>query len=204
MPMVHGPLAIFLARHGETEWNRVGRWQGRTDIPLSDVGRAQARELGARLRGRGIAAVYTSDLARARETAEIVAAALGIAGLHVDERLRERGFGCFEGLTREECADRHPEVWQRYLDDRRLTPPDAEPQAEVVARVVAAMTAVAQAADGSGPILVVSHGGAIRSFIHVTTGTVPPPLHNAALYLATFEHDRFTSVEPDWYRQSQG
>jgi broad specificity phosphatase PhoE len=197
MTMPRGPLGIFLARHGETEWNRVGRWQGRTDIPLSEVGRAQARELGERLRGRGIVEIHTSDLSRARETAEIVAATLGLARVGVDPRLRERGFGCFEGLTRQECADRHPDAWQRYLVDRRVTPPDAEPQADVVSRVVAALTAVTASADHTGPLLVISHGGAIRSFIHATTGTAPPPLHNAALFLATHDGTRFISIEPD-------
>ena len=55
-------MSIFLARHGETEWNRIGRWQGKTDIPLSEVGRAQARTLAARLRDRGVTAIFSSDL----------------------------------------------------------------------------------------------------------------------------------------------
>lgn len=190
------PLAIFVARHGETEWNRVGRWQGRTDIPLSDVGRAQARTLAERLRGRGIVEIHSSDLSRAHETAQIVGAALGGLRVRFDERLRERGFGVFEGLTRQECAERHPEAWHRYLADRRSTPPDAEPQAEVVGRIVAAITAIAESADHAGPILVISHGGAIRSFVQTVTGTAPPPLANTALFLATFDAGRFTSVVP--------
>ena len=118
---------VFLARHGETEWNRAGRWQGKTDIPLSDAGRVQARALAACLLGRGIGAVHASDLQRATETAQIVAELLGIAALNVDARLRERGFGCFEGSTREECAERHPEAWARYLANWRSTPPGGEP-----------------------------------------------------------------------------
>jgi len=191
------PLAVYLARHGETEWNRVGRWQGRTDIPLSDVGRAQARALADRLRGRGIAEIHASDLSRAHETAHIVATVLGITRVTSDPRVRERGFGVFEGLTRDECAERHPDAWQRYLADRRSTPPDAEPQAEVISRIVGAMTAVAEAADHTGPLLVVSHGGAIRSFVHHITGTAPPPLENAAVFRAIFEAGRFVSVVPD-------
>lgn len=187
---------IYLARHGETEWNRVGRWQGTTDIPLSEAGRAQARALAARLTGHGISAVHSSDLARAHETARIVAATLGLPAAGVDPRLRERGFGCFEGLTRAECEARHPEAWARYLADRRATPPDAEPHAEVVARIVAAMTDLATAAADEQAILVVSHGGAIRSFLGAVTGAFPPPLPNGALFLARFEDGRFTSVEP--------
>ena len=68
---------VYLARHGETEWNRIGRWQGATDIPLSDVGRAQARLLADRLRDRRIARVHASQLSRALETAQIIAARLG-------------------------------------------------------------------------------------------------------------------------------
>ena len=187
-------MAIFLARHGETEWNRVGRWQGKTDIPLSDVGRAQARTLADRLRARGITQIFTSDLCRARETAEIVAEALGVSRLSVDPRLRERGFGCFEGLTREECAERHSEAWARYLADRRSTPSDAEPQEQVVTRVVAALTAVAELADHTGHVLVVSHGAAIRAFLHAVSGAEPAPLANTALFRVDYEGGQFGSI----------
>jgi broad specificity phosphatase PhoE len=187
-------VRIFLARHGETEWNRVGRWQGATDIPLSAVGREQARQLAERLRDRGIAEIHTSNLVRASETARIVASVLGVPSVNVDERLRERGFGCFEGLTREECAVRHPEAWQLYLADRRSTPPSAEPQADVIARMDAAMTAVAQSISDGQPALVISHGGAIRSFISAITGAAPPPLANTALFQATFTKGRFASI----------
>lgn len=186
---------IFLARHGETEWNRVGRWQGKTDIPLSDVGRTQAHALRERMRGRGIARVYASDLGRARETADIVAAALGLTPVTLDERLRERGFGCFEGLTRAECELHHPAAWARYLADRRSTPPDAEPQAQVVARMIAALTEIATAAPQDGAVLAVSHGGAIRSFVHAVTGLTPPPLDNGALFRARFEDNRFVTAD---------
>lgn len=189
-------MAIFLARHGETEWNRIGRWQGRTDIPLSDVGRAQALALAERVRDHGITEVHASDLSRARETAEIVAAALGVTRLGLEPRLRERGFGCFEGLTREECAERHAEAWQRYLADRRDTPGDAEPYEDVVTRVVAGLTALAEPATPGRHILVVSHGAAIRSFIHAVTGSAPPPLANTALFRVTFDGKAFSAIEP--------
>jgi len=190
-----GHRLLFLARHGETEWNRAGRWQGKTDIPLSDAGRAQARALGACLVGRGIVEVHASDLQRAAETAQIVAATLGIAAFNVDVRLRERGFGCFEGFTREECAERHPDAWARYLADRRATPPGGEPQGEVAARVVAAMTELAGVPRATGEAtLVISHGGTLRTFIHEVTGAAPPPLENGALFLARYDGSRFVSV----------
>ena len=106
---------LFLARHGETGWNRAGRRQGKTDIPLSDAGREQARALAA-VPGRASGSPRcTPAISTARaETAQIVAGLLGIAAaLKLDARLRERGFGCFEGFTGEECAQRHPEAWKR-------------------------------------------------------------------------------------------
>jgi len=187
-------MTIFLARHGETEWNRVGRWQGNTDIPLSEVGRAQARKLADRLCTRGITEIFTSDLSRARETAEIVAEVLGVARVRLDPRLRERGFGCFEGLTREECEAQHAEAWARYLADRRSTPTGGEPQEQVVARVVAALKAVAESADLASHILVVSHGAAIRSFVHASTGIAPAPLANTALFSLSHGATGFTSI----------
>jgi probable phosphoglycerate mutase len=185
-----------VARHGETEWNRAGRWQGQTDIPLSEIGRAQARALAAGLHGRGIAEVHASDLLRATETADIIARALGVAAFNVDARLRERGFGCFEGLTRDECADRHPEAWARYLADRRATPPGGEPQPDVAARVVAALGDIARAPRAAGAAaLVISHGGTIRTFVHAVTGAAPPPLENGALFVARWAGARFVSVD---------
>jgi broad specificity phosphatase PhoE len=190
---------IYLARHGETEWNRIGRWQGATDIPLSDTGRAQARLLAERLRDRRIARVHASHLSRAHETAAIVAAHLGMPAPLTDPRLRERGYGAFEGLTRSECEDRFPGAWQRYLADRRLVPPGGEPQAEVVERVVAAMTEIATANDEtsseSGTILVISHGGTIRSFIHAAIGVIPPPLENGTVFRIRFDSGAFVSAE---------
>ena len=192
------PRTLYLVRHGETEWNRIGRWQGATDIPLSEVGRAQARLLAARLRDSRITEVYASQLSRAIETAQIVAACLGAAAPTVDPRLRERGYGGFEGLTREECAERFPGVWAQYLADRRAVPPGAEPQAQVTERITAAMLEIAAAAESrpdAEAILVVSHGGIIRSFVHATTGVVPPPLENGAVFRLRFESGAFVTAE---------
>ena len=100
---------IYLSRHGETDWNAEGRWQGHTDKPLNDNGRGQARALAESLRRTGLAGVVSSDLLRARETAEIVAAALGLTIDYFDPDLRERTIGVFEGLhPRRLRADPHP------------------------------------------------------------------------------------------------
>ena len=192
--MAAGVRNVILVRHGETEWNLVGRWQGTTDIPLSDAGRAQARDLGQRLRGAGITRVHTSHLSRARETADIVAATWDLrVPVIVDERLRERGYGGFEGLTRDECAARFPQAWAEYQADRRAVPPDAEPQAEIIARVMAAMHEIAAATDlpPTTPVLVVSHGGSIRSFVHAAVGVLLPPLGNGAIVQLRFDGARF-------------
>ena len=186
---------VFIARHGETAWNREGRWQGRTDIPLSDVGRAQARALADRLRVFAVARVHASHLRRAHETAEIVAAALGLPPPIVDPDLCERSFGCFEGLTGEECAERHPDLWSRYRLDRRDVPPGAEGQALVVERMVRGLSAAAAGVSVDAPALVVSHGGAMRAFIGAATGVVPPPLPNGALFRATVAGGRFVAFD---------
>jgi hypothetical protein len=120
---------LFLARHGETYWNVAGRWQGHADVPLNATGQAQALALAERLRGAGIAAVATSDLLRARGTAEIVAGALGVQVALVDPDLREQRFGRFEGLTPRECEERYPSDWARYTADPRPGPPGGESRA---------------------------------------------------------------------------
>src|SRR5213078_2372373 len=89
---------LLLVRHGETDWNAAGRLQGHTDRPLSDYGREQARRLADELSSEGVDAIYTSDLARARETAEIVAERLHLPVV-LDPDLREKNWGTWEGLT---------------------------------------------------------------------------------------------------------
>jgi broad specificity phosphatase PhoE len=185
---------LYFARHGETPWNLEGRWQGHTDVALSDRGREQAAALGARLAGLGIAHVRASDLSRARETAAIVAAALGIADVVIDPDLRERAFGVFEGLTREECATRHPEVWADYERDRRIYPPGAEAHESVLARMNAAVRAAHGAAAPEDAVLMVSHGGAVRLMLSAATGRPLPPMPNGSVYRVLFDGERFLDV----------
>ena len=120
---------------------------------------------------------------------------LGIAPLKVDARLRERGFGCFEGSTPAECAERYPEAWARYVADRRATPPGGEPQTEVAARAVAALTELARA----------PRAAAERRWWYRTAarsepsssevdGYAAPALENGALFVARWAGERFVSV----------
>lgn len=185
---------ILLARHGETEWNALGRWQGHTDIPLNEAGRAQARSLAAGVASAGIATVVTSDLLRARETGEIVATALGLGAPVVEPALRERRFGVFEGLTRDECVARYPEAWRAW-QARTGAPPGGELQAAAVARVAAALGRIAAGAGagaaGGGPTLVVSHGGVMRLWLMDLLGVDVPRIPNAAVYAVDHDGQRF-------------
>jgi broad specificity phosphatase PhoE len=189
---------VYLARHGETAWNRVGRWQGQTDVTLNDHGRAQSRLLATTLRTRGIVQLGSSDLARARETAEIVAAELGLdaRGITLDAGLRERSFGGFEGLTRDECAARFPDEWARYRADIRLPPPGGEPHAAVVTRMRAAVQRAALALpDDAGAVVLISHGGAMRALVTAITGVEPLPLDNGAMFRIETVDDGFGAIE---------
>ena len=103
---------LLLARHGETDWNRARRWQGHADRPLTDRGRAQAAALGDRLANIALDAVYSSDLRRARETAEAVALPHGLDVIELPE-LREVDVGSWEGLTRAEAEAKFPDGFRR-------------------------------------------------------------------------------------------
>ena len=175
---------ILLARHGETAWNVARRLQGHVDIPLNDVGRDQARGLAARLDGAGITAVWTSDLVRARETGAIVADALALAAPGADPELRERHYGIFEGLTRDECLARDRDAWTNWVWETGA-PPGGEPGTDATARLARALHRIA-ASDG-GPVLVVSHGAVMRLFLMSVLGAPVPVIANATAYVV--EHD---------------
>jgi broad specificity phosphatase PhoE len=163
---------VFLARHGETDWNLAGRWQGHADVPLNATGHAQALALAERLRERGIAAVATSDLARARRTAELVAGALGLRVALVDPDLREQRFGRFEGLTPRECEERYPTDWARYAADPHPGPPGGESRAALLERVLRAVLG-ASARLPAAP-LIVTHGGAMRALLAAIPADAAP------------------------------
>lgn len=163
---------LVLVRHGETAWNREGRFQGHQDVPLSDLGRAQARALRVRLEvpshahlfDDGQTAVVTSDLRRAHETAEIV---FGSAGrtLHVRRELREFCYGVFEGLTRPEIDERFPGAMAAWVHgDHAFAIDGGESRATVHARVHAAVRATL-AEMPQRYVVVVAHGGVMRQLL---------------------------------------
>ena len=150
---------LLLVRHGETDWNRDGRWQGGSDTRLNDLGREQARELAEQLDG-SIDVLYSSDLARARETAEIVAAKLGLE-VQVDPRLRERSFGSWEGLTMLEIEERFADSHRRWRAGEGAGADDAEAFEDFFARVTEFLADVLRLHPDE-EVLVISHGGSIR------------------------------------------
>ena len=151
---------ILLARHGETDWNREGRFQGWADPPLNATGRAQAVDLSVALMPEALAAVYSSPLRRAYETAAVVAASHGLEPVTVDA-LREVDVGSWSGLTRAEIEQRFPEEYARWLDYRQGWT-DGETYDVLAERVVAALLELADAHDGER-ILAVTHGGPMRA-----------------------------------------
>ena len=151
---------LILIRHGETEFNREGRFQGGIDAPLNDHGRRQAEWLAAQLARERIDALNCSDLLRARQTAAPAAAALGLTA-QPDARLREQGFGVLEGLTFAEAREREPAalaVWARHRADS--APPGGETVHAFHDRVVAAVRDIA-ARHAGRRIAVVTHGGVL-------------------------------------------
>jgi len=157
---------LLLVRHGETDWNRDGRWQGHSDTQLNDAGREQARGVAAQL--DGVDVVYSSDLARARETAEIIAAALG-RDVRTDERLRERGFGAWEGLTAPEIEERFAEGLAKWRLGDGAGADDAEPF-DAFARRVHSLLDEALQRHPDETVLIVAHGGTIRVIHALASG----------------------------------
>jgi broad specificity phosphatase PhoE len=151
---------ILLARHGETAENKDRRFQGQKDVPLNDTGRAQARALAEQVAGEPLAALYTSPLVRARETAEIVGARIGLEP-RPDDRLKEVDVGDWQDRLKDDVEREDPEGWaafRRAGEDFRF--PGGESLREQQERVIAALVDVTQ--RGELPALLVCHRGVIR------------------------------------------
>ena len=146
---------ILLARHGETDWNREQRWQGQSDTPLNDTGRAQARDLADELAGESIDAVYSSDLVRAHETARLIAEPRGLDVIAIRD-LRERSFGSVEGMTTDEIQARYPGI--------ELPWSDGETREAMTDRVLGALLRIGETHPEAN-VLVVSHGGPLRAVL---------------------------------------
>lgn len=170
---------MLLARHGETDWNREGRWQGHSDVPLNELGREQARELAYWMRDEPLDVIVSSDLRRAHETALIIAEAKRMA-VSTDAGLREIDVGRWGGLTPDEIAARFP----------GMATHDGETNEQHLARVVAAFRRIAETHRGKR-VLVISHGKTLRVIRRHATGRPVSLLGNCETARLRFDGERF-------------
>jgi broad specificity phosphatase PhoE len=170
---------LLLVRHGETDWNAEGRLQGHTDQPLSDYGRRQAQQLAGEREDEELEAIYSSDLARARETAEIVGERLGLPVV-LDPDLREKDWGTWEGLNAVE-RDRVEFVGET-----------TEAHQE---RMLRALRRIAERHPGDGRVLVVTHGGSMRRVQTAAMGLAMPVVENCGLWSCVYEDDAFRAAD---------
>jgi broad specificity phosphatase PhoE len=154
---------MLIVRHGESEWNRAGRWQGWEDIALTPAGEAQARARGAALHAAGLrfVGVHTSDLVRAARTAQLLAEALGASGAHREPALRERFGGDWQGRTGREIDTQWPGARAAWRRGDLAGPPGGETDPQVLARVDGALARI-DTTNPPGPVLVVTHHGVVR------------------------------------------
>jgi len=155
-------IRLFLVRHGQTAWSAERRYQGSTDIPLNETGLRQAEALARHFAAKGIAAIYSSDLQRALQTAAVIGQAAGLAVIP-DARFRETSFGEWEGKTYMEMQQQWPRelaAWQR--DPIANTPPGGESLADLLQRAASGLRAIEQKHQDQ-TVLVVAHGGVLRA-----------------------------------------
>lgn len=161
---------LYLARHGETDWNIAKRVQGKTDIPLNENGIRQAEQLAARLEEENLKfrRIYTSRLERARKTAETAAEKLG-AGVVVIDGLEEINLGKWEGLTWEQAKERYPREFGVWFQCRRETrPPEGESYQDLLDRMIPALKKILE--EEPGDVLVVTHSGNIMTLMSLIHG----------------------------------
>lgn len=201
----HGATTILLIRHGETAWNAERRLQGHLDIPLNAEGERQAAQLGAALAGERIDHVISSDLGRARQTAEAVLRARGApTAPHLDPHLRERCYGGFEGLLYSEIAERFPQefaAWQGRNVDATLPPGKNQGESfrEFFERVTTAMLAHAARHPGQ-TLALVAHGGVLECAYRAALGlSLDTPrdfkVHNASINRFAVEQGRLHLIK---------
>jgi broad specificity phosphatase PhoE len=164
-------LHLMLVRHGESEWNAQRRYQGQSDVPLSALGRQQAKLVAGRLAGVKIDVVYASDLGRAWETARLIAEKCGLKVIP-EPRLRELKFGILEGLTFEEAQAQYPEMIAAWLGDFNRPPEGAETIDLFNARVVSLMEDLKLEHDEQ-VVLLVGHGGSLSEILRIALGLSP-------------------------------
>ena len=167
--MSHRPRRLVLLRHGRTAWNHVHRVQGQLDPGLDDAGHAQAAAAASEVAAMAPSLLWTSDLARARETAGYVADATGLPAFP-DPRLREFSLGEREGLTHEEYADLAPDEFARFQQGHYDDVPGAEPTDAVRTRMAAVIGDLFAALAPGETAVAVTHGGAARIALGAVLG----------------------------------
>lgn len=154
-------MSIYVVRHGETDWNREGIYQGQTDTSLNENGRETAKKLGIILSKIKFASIYSSDLLRARETAEIINSFLNVP-VYYTKQLRELDFGKWTGLSMWDMSERDTELFKRWQEDPwNISPPGGETFRELTERVMKVLKSIFIMEN----ILVVSHAGPIKAMI---------------------------------------
>jgi probable phosphoglycerate mutase len=169
-------LRLLLIRHGQSIANAEGRLQGQGEYLLTDLGREQARRLAGRLSNEyaSVAAIYTSSLGRAVETAEILAGIIGAAVIP-DDRLREYDVGALTGLTMDEMQVRFPQVYTAWAEDvdEWMPMPGAEGQADFSRRVDEVFAEITERHHSDEAVAVVSHGGTLGAYLGQIIGLPP-------------------------------
>jgi probable phosphoglycerate mutase len=190
MPAQGEPAVTLLLRHGQTPMSVQKRYAGRTDVPLTEAGLAQAAAAAKRLASAGIDAIVASPLQRTVQTAEAVAAVTGLP-VTTDEGFRETDFGAWDGLTFAEVRERWPTEMAAWLGDPQVAPPGGESFAEVSERVTAALARVLAGRTGQR-ILIVSHVTPIKTLVAAALLAPPAALFRMHLDVAAL-------CEIDWY-----
>lgn len=187
---------LIVIRHGETEWNVRGIWQGQQNSPLTDQGMRQAEAVAERLREFPIAAVYASDLGRCIQSAQPTVDALELK-LSLDERLRERAFGVLEGMDKQESQRRFPGIWEELgRKDIDFAPQGGESLRQKQERFEAVFVDLAKRHEGQC-IAVFTHGGGVDALVRMVlnlslSAERKYTLWNSALNVVTWEKQHWT------------
>ncbi len=164
---------LLLVRHGLSEWNLLGRWQGWADIPLSEAGEVQAREAGPAVAHLGVTAVVHSGMQRTERTAAVLAEGLGLS-VEVEPGLKEYDVGDWSGLTRPEIERRWPGALDAWFRGRLPATPGGESRDGFAGRLLDAVRRVALTHPG-GTVLCVTHGGAVATLQRMLSDDTPGP-----------------------------
>jgi probable phosphoglycerate mutase len=190
---------LVLWRHGRTEWNLVGRAQGHADVPLDEVGQAQAARAASLLASYEPAFVWSSDLMRARQTAAALCSQVGIEAV-LDRRLREYDVGVRQGMTREEFRDSLPEIYQQYLAGEGIVEvPGAEQTQQVRERMLDVLLDATGAVQAGQTGVLVGHGASLRTgilaYFGVSDDDEPTPAGRRREMLAGMSNCAWTVLE---------